>query len=751
MTEAVGGGVRKSVPARMLVSAALLPAAGCGGPEISLLGKWEIAEGTRTPTSAAGWTSTEVPFSHPGMPAQPVSIVLRRSFPGTELRRIDGGYGLTLYGGIVSDVSRFDWNGVPFASTGSREPYRSGAAGRVLAPIPDDIRQMNELRVSLFSPGEFGIRFDDRNMRIAPTEHIQAWYALQDIVSFAMLGVFCVVGFGYLVLFARRRTETQHLFFGLFCLLTSMYWFLKTGVRELVVPNPVLRYRLEFSCLFLSAPLFAFFVSHRFAPQYQRAAIGYGALCLALFLSLFLGHYLTWKLALWVWEVATVFVAGAIAVLAFRHARVSNGAKPVAVGVLAVCLCTSHDILLELELIHSVPLSRCGLAVLVCGLLLTFFRRVRQSDRALSDLRDKLHRTPPPRRRSSVAGTTGPVGTAFEDGGEVESQTIGDKTIVYTSAAMRRIMEDAEKYAALGEPVLLTGETGTGKELIAQYIHESSRPEHPFVAVNCAAIPSGLWEDEVFGHVAGAYTDAHNRRAGLIQRASSGTLFFDEVGEMPLEMQAKMLRILQERVYSPVGADEDVLVECRLVYATNRPLETLAKEGQFRSDLLYRINVLRLELPPLRERREDIPHLVALFLDTYLDEMNSPIESITREAIQKLRGHDWPGNVRELQSTVLRALAVAPGPHLEAADLQIPKTSLPLSAPRDALPRDFRASAGEGFQEMMAAYARAVITAALAETEGNISKAARLLQLQRSSMDYRMKTLGIRAPKRRGP
>ena len=303
--------------------------------------------------------------------------------------------------------------------------------------------------------------------------------------------------------------------------------------------------------------------------------------------------------------------------------------------------------------------------------------------------------------------------------------------IVGKSAALRRVLQLVEMVAASDATVLLLGETGTGKELIARAIHElSQRRKESFVTLNCAAIPSALFESELFGHERGAFTGAHIQKVGRLELANRGTLFLDEVGEMPLELQPKLLRALQERAYERVGSARTKSVDLRLVAATNCDLEQMMADKRFRSDLYYRLNVFPIQLPPLRERREDIPLLVEHFTQKYAQRMGKQIETIPVAMMQKLMRWDWPGNVRELENLIERSVILTTGSTLNV--------SLPakISSAIDA------AEVVGNFEE------QARIVSVLRETKGRISGpngAALRLGVKRSTLLDRMKRLGIDA------
>ncbi len=238
------------------------------------------------------------------------------------------------------------------------------------------------------------------------------------------------------------------------------------------------------------------------------------------------------------------------------------------------------------------------------------------------------------------------------------------------SVAMRRIYDLVERVAVTDTAVLVTGESGTGKELLAREIHRRShRAARPFVALNCSAVPEALLESELFGHVKGAFTDAGAPRPGLFRQAGDGTLFLDEIGELPLQLQPKLLRAIQERMVRPVGSDVEYPFEARLITATNRDLELAVDERRFREDLFYRINVLNVHLPPLRERGADVLLLAEQFVERYAVALGRGVVGLTAEAAAKLMAYAWPGNVRELQNCIERAVALTPFDRIVVADL----------------------------------------------------------------------------------
>ena len=307
---------------------------------------------------------------------------------------------------------------------------------------------------------------------------------------------------------------------------------------------------------------------------------------------------------------------------------------------------------------------------------------------------------------------------------------------------MVEVFRTLRKIAEFKTTVLLGGESGTGKELVARALHRlSPRKEAPFIAVNCGAIPGSLLESELFGHRKGAFTDASRDRRGLFEEASGGTLFLDEIGEMPLALQVKLLRVLQEEEVRRLGDTQDIKVDVRVVAATARDLGAEVSRGAFREDLFYRLNVLHLALPPLRDRREDIPLLVAHFIDRMNARMGLSIEGMGPEAMRRLMEYDWPGNVRELENTIERAMVLTDTPQIgvEALTDRIGQAH---RAPVPTAPVD------EGDLSIKRASRRAeeeLIRRALVRTAGNRTRAAELLEISHRALLYKIKEYGIRS------
>ncbi len=302
--------------------------------------------------------------------------------------------------------------------------------------------------------------------------------------------------------------------------------------------------------------------------------------------------------------------------------------------------------------------------------------------------------------------------------------------IVGRSFAVRQVLERIEKVAPTDARVLITGENGTGKELVARAIHRlSGRSEGPFVEVNCAAIPSELIESELFGHVKGSFTGAHEDRAGKFELAHGGTLFLDEIGDMSMAAQAKVLRALQEGLVTRVGSGRTIKVDVRVLSATNKELSEEIREGRFREDLLHRLNVIPLHVPPLRERREDIPMLVRHFTELGIRESHLAARSFSEGAIERLQRMDWSGNVRELRNTVERLLILSSGPQVAEHDVDLlaagSNSGAGLSGDILALPT---------FAEFKDAAERAYILHKLRESDWNVSETARVIDMPRSNL-----------------
>jgi formate hydrogenlyase transcriptional activator len=308
--------------------------------------------------------------------------------------------------------------------------------------------------------------------------------------------------------------------------------------------------------------------------------------------------------------------------------------------------------------------------------------------------------------------------------------------IVGRSVLIRRVLQQVETVAPTDSTVLIVGETGTGKELIARAIHNRSRrKDQTFVKLNCAAIPTGLLESELFGHEKGAFTGAISERIGRFELANRGTIFLDEIGEIALDLQPKLLRVLQDQEFERLGSTRTIRTDARLIAATNRDLPRMVADREFREDLFYRLNVFPIQAPPLRERREDVPLLARHFTQQIARRMNKTIDSIPAETLNLLMRYDWPGNIRELQNMIERAVILSPGPELQ------------VSLPQAGQPGKLES----GKQETLDEAERRHILSVLNETNwviGGPNGAAARLGKKRTTLQFRMKKLGILRPTR---
>lgn len=317
----------------------------------------------------------------------------------------------------------------------------------------------------------------------------------------------------------------------------------------------------------------------------------------------------------------------------------------------------------------------------------------------------------------------------LKEGSESRYRIIGE------SVPMKALRQQLALMAGTNGRVLIFGESGTGKELVAHALHAMSpRASEPFVEVNCAAIPEELIESELFGHVKGSFTSAHERKIGKFEKANGGTIFLDEVGDMSLRTQAKVLRALEEQRFEPVGAADSVQVDVRVVAATNKNLEEEIERGNFREDLFYRLNVIPFHVPPLRDRREDVPLLADYFMREFTTAYGRKSKELTSEAYRLLQDHHWPGNVRELKNLIERIVILNPQVRVDARHIPLNVTRRPAERPMDRF---------GSLQEVREAVEREYILKKLEETNGNVSRTAELLGLERSNLYRKMKTLGI--------
>ena len=303
------------------------------------------------------------------------------------------------------------------------------------------------------------------------------------------------------------------------------------------------------------------------------------------------------------------------------------------------------------------------------------------------------------------------------------------ENIIAKSPRMQQVIEVIKVVARSNATVLITGESGTGKELVARAIHSRSyRKDKPFVAVSCAALPESLLESELFGHERGAFTGAHAQRKGKFEAANRGTLFLDEIGEMSANIQVHLLRVLEEKEFARVGGNEPVRVDVRVISATNKEVKKAVAGGGFREDLYYRLNVVTIELPPLRERREDIPLLAQHFLNKFAVENQKEISDFSSEATDFLLKYDWPGNVRELENAIERAVILAQNPRIEATDL----------------PQENRLAAGSALPgQSLTEVEKNHILSVLGKTGSNYTRAAKILKISRATLYNKVKAYGL--------
>ncbi|MCL2760156.1 MAG: sigma-54 dependent transcriptional regulator, partial [Desulfuromonadales bacterium] len=305
---------------------------------------------------------------------------------------------------------------------------------------------------------------------------------------------------------------------------------------------------------------------------------------------------------------------------------------------------------------------------------------------------------------------------------------------------IREVFRIISKIAPTSSTILIYGESGTGKELVARAIHDrSQRGEKPFFAINCAAIPEALIESELFGHEKGAFTGASNREVGIFEAADGGTVFLDEIGEMNFSLQAKLLRAIQEKEIRRVGGKVNIKVDVRIIAATNKDLEAEIKKGHFREDLFYRLNVIRIALPSLRERGGDIATLADFFVEKYAKSTGMPIKGISKPALKLLLNYSWPGNVRQLESIIERGVLMAEGEFIQPEDLPVEIHSVPSGD--GIIPFEFP-SDGISFEDLE----RELITKAMERADWTISRAAPLLKMSYKTLQYRLEKFGIEKP-----
>jgi len=338
-----------------------------------------------------------------------------------------------------------------------------------------------------------------------------------------------------------------------------------------------------------------------------------------------------------------------------------------------------------------------------------------------------------------------------------ELDLVEEDAIIGSSKKMQEVFKLIGKVARTDATVLIIGESGTGKELVARAIHKySKRNKGPFVAINCAALPTNLLEAELFGYEKGAFTGATSRKKGYFEQADGGTLFLDEIGEIELSLQSKLLRAIQEKEIRRLGGDSPVKIDVRIVAATNRDLEKEVKEGRFREDLFYRLNVLTIELPPLRERKEDIIPLALYFIKKFAKEFKLPVKQLTDRAKEWLCSYDFPGNVRELENMILKAMLLSPVDVIDVEDLQVDKEKVSAPNLQEAI-KEFvsyvflveQKDKNNLYDIVMKSAEKILITEVLKYSDWNQVKAARTLGIHRNTLRAKIKELGIEIPRKK--
>ena len=306
------------------------------------------------------------------------------------------------------------------------------------------------------------------------------------------------------------------------------------------------------------------------------------------------------------------------------------------------------------------------------------------------------------------------------------------------SESMRQLLSFAKRVAASeASTILIEGESGVGKDVLARFIHEASRRRsEPFLAINCAAIPETLLESELFGYERGAFTDARHQKSGILEVASGGTVILDEIGELSLTLQAKLLRVLEEHRFRRLGGTKDVTVDLRVITATNRDLRKAVEQGRFRADVYYRLNVIQTTIPPLRDRKDDIAPLANHFVALYNRKFRREVKGFEANALSALHAHTWPGNIRELRNAIERAMLMQDGDWIRATDLAI----------RSDFPVDLTAKAESGGEGPLAEVERAMLMNALNKASWNQTRAADVLKISRDALRYKMKKFNLRPP-----
>lgn len=392
---------------------------------------------------------------------------------------------------------------------------------------------------------------------------------------------------------------------------------------------------------------------------------------------------------------------------------------------------------------HCSEVFRCGICEPGCGMLLGLSQSPPNSQSTVRLHTDNGRERLAVIRTTQITGEDGAVTGVIATIKDITDEVAPEKReVIAESPQMREVMNFVRRVAASeATTILIEGENGTGKDLIAKTLHyQSLRSAEPFIAINCAAIPETLLESELFGYEKGAFTDARAQKRGIFELADRGTLFLDEIGEIPLMLQAKLLRVLEEQSFRRLGGLKDIKLDLRVVAATNKNLREAVKEGAFRQDLFFRLNVIHITIPPLRERPDDIIPMVKFFIDHYNRKFKRNIEGLTPEAERILLAHDWPGNVRELRNAIERAMILEEGSYITPSSLPIMPTAEVRAAAAPARPAPDPIEEGLSLEENE----RLLLLRALEKTGGNQTQAARLLRITRDTLRYKMKKYNLR-------
>ena len=393
---------------------------------------------------------------------------------------------------------------------------------------------------------------------------------------------------------------------------------------------------------------------------------------------------------------------------------------------------------------HCNDVFRCGVCEPGCGMIVGLNQAPINTQSTIRLHMDNGRERLAVIRTSQLFDTEGTVTGVIATIKDITEEVAPQKReVIAESVPMRDVLNFVRRVAASeATTILVEGENGTGKDLIAKTLHyQSLRQAEPFIAINCAAIPETLLESELFGYEKGAFTDARSQKRGIFELADKGTLFLDEIGEIPLMLQAKLLRVLEEQTFRRLGGLKDIKLDLRVVAATNKNLREAVKEGAFRQDLFFRLNVIHITIPPLRERPEDIQPMVRFFIEHYNRKFKRQVSGISPEALRLLLSHDWPGNVRELRNAIERAMILEEGSQITAPSLPIMVATSPMFHTA-AAQQSFSGASEDGLS--LEENERQLLVRALEKTTGNQTQAARLLSITRDTLRYKMKKFNLR-------